>query len=194
VSCLLLAPLGACGGNAHAPTYDDRPSESSNPTRNHAGSSDPAAAATTDAGTSAPADSAPAACNALVDRATAVPADNDEGPFPNFEGGAVTPGTYVATRVAYYTGSGGSPAGPLYPGLDETLVIDATTVQAVNLDGALASRWSASWSVNGTTLRWSHTCPDHETVEYGFTATTTSLSLGRRADGNDLVITYQKVD
>lgn len=183
VVCLALAPLGACGGASRAPTYQDSPSDPLSAHRVGA----PSASASSDAGSTQ-------ACNTLAARSTPAPAETDEAAFPNFEGGTIAKGTYVVTRVAYHTGSGASPAGPMYPGLDETILIDATTVQAVNMDGAVAGRWSATWSVTGTTLRWSRTCPDHESVEFGFTATPTSLTLGLRMDGSDIVVSYTKVD
>lgn len=182
--CLALAPLGACGGSTHAPTYQDSPSD---PLSAHRVGAPASPSRSSSAGSTG-------ACNTIAARATPTPAETDESAFPNFEGGTIAPGTYVVTRVAYHTGSGGSPAGPLYPGLDETVLIDATTVQAVNMDGAVAGRWSATWSVTGTTLRWSRTCPDHESVEFGFTATPTSLTLGLRMDGSDIVVSYTKVD
>lgn len=193
---LALPALGGCGGPTHAPTYQDSPApqQGGDPLSSHrAGSaSAPGSSGPASAGSSNP--GSPEACNTIVNRATPVPAETDESTFPNFEGGTITPGTYVVTRVAYHTGSGGNPAGPLYPGLDETLVIDATTVQAVNVDGAVAGRWSADFSVAGTTLRWARTCPDHEAVEFGFTATATSLTLGLRMDGSDIVLSYAKLD
>ncbi|MBK7400963.1 MAG: hypothetical protein IPJ34_33090 [Myxococcales bacterium] len=185
VVCLALAPLGACGGSTRAPTYQDSPSD---PLSAHRVGAPASPSTSSDAG------STPEACNAIAARATPAPAETDEAAFPNFEGGTIALGTYVVTRVAYHTGSGGSPAGPMYPGLDETILVDATTVQAVNMDGAVAGRWSANWSVAGTTLRWSRTCPDHESVEFGFTATPTSLTLGLRMDGSDIVVSYTKVD
>lgn len=185
--CLALAPLSACGGASRAPTYQDSPSDPLSAHRGAPASPSASPGASSDAGSTQ-------ACNAVAARATPAPAETDESPFPNFEGGTIALGTYVVTRVAYHTGSGGSPAGPMYPGLDETILIDAATVQAVNMDGALAGRWSADWSVTGTTLHWSRTCPDHESVQFGFTATPTSLTLGLRMDGNDIVVSYAKLD
>lgn len=184
-SVAVLALLGAsgCGAPVHAPP----PLESARPL--------PSEPPTSAGRSAAEATTAPSgACNAVESRALPILAEADPTPYPNFEGGTIAPGTYVATHIALHVGEDGPAPGALFPGLDETLVIDATTVQAVNVDGDTPMRWSARWSTSGTTLRWTRTCPDRDMLELGYTATPTELRIGLQSLGTDLEVVYRRID
>lgn len=179
-STLVGLAMAGCGGTAHAPPVGDDPAPRRFPT-------EPAHGASSSA-------TQKAACNAVEPRAEPVTTGVDPTPYPNFEGGTIEPGTYVAVRIALHDDDVSVAPGVLFPGLDETLVIDATTVQAVNVDGATAMRWSARWATLGTTLRWARTCPDREVVELGYTATETELRIGLQSLGSDLEVVYRRID
>lgn len=181
VTPVLAAAAVGCGGAAHAPPVTDEPTTRLLPSEPPSGAS---SATATPKG----------ACNAVEPRARPVATEIDPTPYPNFDGGTIVPGTYVAARIALHDDDASGAPGALFPGLDETIVVDATTVQAVNLDGSTAMRWSARWSVSGTTLRWSRTCPDRDAVELGYTATSTELRIGLQSLGSDVVVVYRRID
>jgi hypothetical protein len=93
-------------------------------------------------------------------------------PVPVAAGGTVQSGTYVRTAVTVY-GSGAGTAEP-YQGV---LVIGGGTVQGAYVAAVGVDRWTASLSIEGTSLATDGTCGFTETLTYGYTATTTELKL-----------------
>lgn len=193
-AALLLA--AACGSNGpttladsgafDGPTPQDATTDSSHPPSDSGGP--------VDSGSTV--DAAPA-CNAIVDVAALITANQTAANPPNPMGGIIADGTYALTDATVYTGPGG-PTG----GLGQarvTLQIQGTTVQIVDDgDPNRSKRSTATLTTMGTSLIAIDTCPDSKATVGSYTASSTTLLIfqpaGSLPDGGSetLVETYTK--
>lgn len=114
--------------------------------------------------------SEPAACNALANVAEIITVDAVAAEPPLPTGGKVEDGMYVATKAVVYTGAAGR-SGPTSQTLRLTTRITGTAAESI-LDGVARS---STLTTSGTTLTTTSTCPEQSVVQYGYSATATSL-------------------
>jgi len=111
-------------------------------------------------------------CNTLQNVASDVEILAVPQAAPDFEGGAITPGTYAVTAATRYTGSGGM-AAPTGQTVRMTFRFILPEVESVIEE---ATR-SATVVVDGTNLVTTTTCPENSTVETSYTATESTLRV-----------------
>jgi hypothetical protein len=136
---------------------------------------------------------APVACNDLTNSAEVVAIEQVAADPPVASGGTIAGGTYTMTAATIYTGTAG-PSGPSGTG-QTTLRVSGDLIEVVT-SGDPPTR-TVAFVTSGTSISATDTCPDAESVQGSYTATSSSLVVelpGGTDDGGPrtLVETFTK--
>ncbi len=168
----LFALLAGCSNSSSTPSAKDASADSSL-AADSASVEDGAIledAAMTDGSTS---DDAGPPCNSVANDAPVVDIVQIAADPPAPQGGTIVDGTYWQTAVSIYTGPRG-PAGGT--GTSQmTALIQGETVQLVNT--GQPERRTVTLTTSDASFTSLDTCPDSQTEQGGYTATTTALTI-----------------
>jgi hypothetical protein len=110
-------------------------------------------------------------CNSLALLGPTITSTCANGVAPQPTGGPIIDGTYVLTAMTFYGGC-------QTVSFAETVVLSAETVQAVaSLSAAGLTRANERFTISGTNLLESHTCPNSDTATTPYSATPNTLLL-----------------
>lgn len=126
------------------------------------------AASSPDAGAASAADPA---CTSLADIGSTIELSVEPIVAPAAMGGSIVDGTYVLTSGKVFTGPGGESG----TGDDRsmTLRVTGSVIEIARPEGGT----KGTFTVAGTTLHMSETCPKSEVTDLGYTATPTSFEI-----------------
>lgn len=99
-------------------------------------------------------------CNALENDADPVDATATMGALPAATGGALADGVYHLTAKKYY-----GRATPPAEKQAETIEVRGTVIEEIEIEDGVTSQKTSSFSVKGTSLEISKTCPAAEPAE-----------------------------
>jgi len=133
-----------------------------------------------------------ALCNMLVNSATVVTPTAGAGAVPALTGGAITPGTYVETKIEVFGGDGGLP-----PPEQSTIALAAATLDEVVKVATLETRYHSTYAVAVSTITIITTCDS--TFKFtgmysaAYQASPTSFVYSFDSNGGKVVKTYTKM-
>jgi len=116
-------------------------------------------------------DLGPSGCNSLPNTATMIASKTVVGTAPAAYGGFITPGIYHLTDVTFFS------AGVSLPpfSMKMTMQLGAGTLNTAHQSSMDDGRSTSTYSIAGTQLNLSQTCPKVEATTMDFTATPSSL-------------------
>lgn len=127
-------------------------------------------------GCSSGSDGTGGACNSLVNDAPLVTlsAVADTAPAP--AGGSIAGGIYELSAMTLYTGPGGSTVAPDMTASAVIQIAGQTMQQVGSIDGA-EKRYTSTFTISGTTISTTDTCPAPDTGSHSLTATSTEFRI-----------------
>jgi hypothetical protein len=135
-------------------------------------------------GCSSDSDTASSACNSLVADGPTLPYTSVAAAAPTPAGGTIADGTYALATMSVYTGVNGSTAPVLTSTVSVVMAFAGNTVQEVTVMNGQERRYSAIFSVSGTTITMTDTCPvQGAEPPIQFTASATELRLYATTSG-----------
>jgi len=133
-----------------------------------------------------------AVCNMLVNSATVVTPTVGAGAVPALTGGAITPGTYVETKIEVFGADGGLP-----PPEQSTIALGAATLDEVVKAGTVETRFHSTYTATVSTITVVTTCDStfRFTGMYSaaYQATATTFIYSFDLNGVKVVKTYTKM-
>ena len=134
-------------------------------------------------------DSSAPACNTLTDDGPTITLMAVVGQAPTPAGGTVVDGTYVLAATTLYTA-----ATTMIPPTTSSAVIQiaGSTMQQVGLINGQEKRYTSTFTVTGTTVATTDTCPAPSMGSHQYTATTTELRIYDSATIGTLEQKYAK--
>lgn len=132
-------------------------------------------------------------CNALVNGATAVTANQVASVAPPVTGGPIADGIYFLTSITIYTGVGGA-TGPLGSAEAVTLQLSGSTAQSVVQNGATVIRETATLAATSlTSLTATTTCPSPRSPStFGYSANLTTFLVQSGSASSTILETFTK--
>ena len=114
----------------------------------------------------------PGGCNTLENTAPTVSGTTVDGVAPAATGGTIVPGRYHLTAATFYRTSGAA----LPPfSVQITFQLASGTINTVSKSSGEVDRSTSTFTLSGTTLNLSQSCPDAKTQMMQYTATPTSV-------------------
>jgi len=129
----------------------------------------------------------PFLCNTLVNDGPTITVMTSSDPAPVPLGGGLVDGTYDFSAGTFY-----GPATVDVPTIRAVLEISGRTMQQVGSIDGDERRYSSTWSISGTTLSTTDTCPTSYSESFEFTATATELRIYGELDSGILEQIYTR--
>ena len=174
-SVLVASWVGGCSSDVVSPGSDASTADAASDT-----ASPPDAGPVPDS--SVPGRDSGGACNAVVNGASVVGETAAAGAIPPPAGGTIADGTYYLTKHEIF-----APSTPDANSRKRTIVFAGNTVQTHENDtGRAPSQNSGTYTVSGSNITFTITCPISATVTIPYTATATTFATYAKSPDSEI--------